>query len=263
MKKQFYYILVGVLALAFTACSSDDDNKKKTNSASVTKQFVAYELYEKGKLDTKVETIKYDNKGRMIEASTTEIDPDDGTEYPVVSTVTYLPNAIMVQTKEKENTNTTVYTLDEKGRIAQGQAEEKTCTYSYDKDNQLVRIKTKNDPTDIVITWKDGNVVGVAEGDEETTYTYNALSSKKFMGINSNISMPNIESVDPILFKQGSYGVYPKNLIQSFSGYTIVNENGGTKRVKYEYTNTYTFDKDNYVTKVVCSNGYLEKFTWR
>ena len=229
------------------------------------KQLVNYETYEGKKLNVAIKNIKYDGEGRIVEGTGNSIDYEERKMYEVTSTVSYLPGRITSQNKSNEETSTGTYILDKYDRIVEEQKEDETRLFFYDKHNQLTLVKdTYKDYTkEIAITWKDGNIVRVAMEGAVFNYVYSTLPADNFIGRHTLVSLPYINEVSPILFKEGYYGAYPKNLIQSYNCSQTIIDNGEKEMVNFECTNTYTFDKDNYVTKVVGSNGYSETFTWK
>ena len=77
------------------------------------------------------------------------------------------------------------------------------------------------------------------------------------------MALPDIYMLDPVLFKQGFYGAYPKNLIKTYTRKEYITENGEYKQVERTYTLTYTLGSNNKITKITNEQGLTETYTWK
>ena len=135
------------------------------------------------------------------------------------------------------------------------EAEGEMYILSYNNHNQLAGCHA-NDGENIELTWTDGNISSVISRDEETTttnYTYTDYNAKHFLSVSAVFGTPELLGVDQVLFLQGYYGVYPKNLIKTE---TVVEESS-------TLTYTYEIDAMGYVTKASDSKGKFCVFTWK
>ena len=153
------------------------------------------------------------------------------------------------------------YVLDAQHRVVKmilpetDLAEEEMYILSYNNRNQLAGYYA-NDGENLELTWTDGNISSVISRDEETkttNYTYTDYNAKHFLSVGAVFGTPDLLVVDQVLFLQGFYGEYPKNLIKTE---TVVEESS-------TLTYTYEIDAMGYVTKASDSKGKFCVFTWK
>lgn len=249
MKKS---VLMGLLSLTvclFTACSSDNDDSNNGNLNTSGEKLVGYTEKLVG-IDGSDEHVifqdfKYDAQGRLIKVTVihaTKASPYSP-PFTTIITYSYSPNTIFKQSPEG-NVN---YTLAN-GRIYKSvysnRDQHEICEFTYDNTGQLTRVTSSNDGMTNII-WENGNIV-YADG---STFTYTDYPSKKFVSLD-NLEYCIPDGVEPILFQQGYFGKYPRNLVKTIQK--------GSKTINY----TYTFDsKGNVLT---ATNGWHKSTcTWK
>ena len=158
-----------------------------------------------------------------------------------------------------ENRNE-LYTLVN-GRVIKAVSSEdnrtRTYEFTYDHSGQLIRVLKGSDMTNYV--WENGNIIS----DGESTYTYTNKPAKKFVVLEDlEYCMPMPDGVDPVLFQQGYFGKYPRNLVKTAHSVTRHGDGSHYYTTPLEINCTYTFDSKGNVTKAKDSKGTEGVFTW-
>ena len=264
MKKIVLFVLLSFGMCLFTACSSDNDDKENNNGGGMNlagERLVGYS----DNLGNVYSDFKYDAQGRLISVTRAYTEPESHStdNYNHLITYSYAENTILRLYKgtgshdnEKE-----LYTLVN-GRIIKAVRSQydRTSTYefTYDQLGQIIRVSNSNDMTNYV--WENGNIIS----DGESTYTYTDKPAKKFVVLEDlEYCMPIPHGVDPVLFQQGYFGKYPRNLVKTAHTVTHYYYGSGHYTTPLEINCTYTFDSKGNVTKAKDSKGQEGVFTWK
>lgn len=219
-------LLVAFAAIWCVACSDDDgDSTNQKQVKSITCKEYDYN-------DTWVDVFEYDNQGRITSIKTT-------TEKDGMSTIkyTYEKNKIIATQLGGKDALKMEYTLNDKGLVvssigtySDGETENE-CTYSYNADNQLIKIDGDNESE---YTWKNGNLITETRYGDTQTYSYSKYANKT-IGVN----FFDHTNFDPdYLNGMGFMGKRNANLLD----YWI------RTSPKTTFSYEYTFDDDGYVT---------------
>ena len=148
-------ILLGLLACTlsvFTACSSDNNNEKNSEKPVLTGEKIT-SFTENGEAFTT--NIRYDMLGRVVSV-TRESTTNENKEKTFI-TYKYYEHQIEAQTSGTRNAST-VFLL-KNGRITNSTLtgeESNTAECIYDDNNQLIKVYTKDNSTNI--NWENGNI---------------------------------------------------------------------------------------------------------
>lgn len=239
-------LVLSILAIVLGACSDDDkeDGLRGANGEKLVSKvifdkdnYITFE-YDKDGIIKKV--IEY---GRWAESGSQE------GEHSGSSTKTFTYNhsvdKIIAQYESKEiddrtgeeetDSETTIYTLNNKGLIVASKDDYETVAYTYNDKNQLIRFTAKNE--DYKFIWENSNIIeekDIVNGESLGNYTY-SNNANKALQLNF---IYNLSVLNNYLFCYGYFGVTNKNLVSS--------SNEGESSYEYE------FDKDGYVTVMKC-----------
>ena len=255
MKQKFLFGLLSLLVCMFTmtACSNDDDNNNGGGDVKSGLKLASVDWGNDGKDgDTGGKhTFTYDQQGRV------KMDV-----YNEVHGITelyhydYQEDKIVVTITEANSQSSKMEFILKDGLVVELRDYYGNDYYTYDKDKQLIGVKTSNFETSIV--WKNGNMVSCTTKDNygNDTYTYeytSELAVKSFIHV-SDFCIEGLEEAD-VLFNMGYFGKQPKNLLASVTG------SDGTS-----YAHSYKFEgKDNYVSEWTVtgkSKTNTRKLTW-
>ncbi len=232
-----FYIAATIILLA--SCNNNDISGKNPdgnrNGMTIANMESPHEKY----------SCEYDDKGRIIRLTDEQIHTTQ--EY------FYQEDRILVTDESGEIEKT--YFLNDKGIIFKSTSRDnKESTYLYDNENQLIEMKS---PGITNITWQDGNIIQVKEGNRQIyNYTYTDISSDKGIVISNAgvclsiaypVSAPDFPvksrsnsdfglDMDYFLYYTGYFGKYPKNLLASRT------DKSGSD--PYSSTTTYQFSYD-------------------
>lgn len=212
---------------------------------------------------TSIKTVNYDAQGRITSLAMTQIDANTNKNVNLNLVYRYTNDSIIlsITNLESKAVNKVEYVLDAKHRVVKvilpetDKVEEGIYILSYNNRNQLAGCYA-NDGENLELTWTDGNISSVISRDEETkttNYTYTDYNAKHFLSVDAVFGTPDLLGVDQVLFLQGYYGEYPKNLIKTE---TVVEDSS-------TLTYTYEIDAMGYVTKASDSKGKFCVFTWK
>ena len=260
MKKIFSLVIFGLfLSLGLTSCKGDSPEPPMPPAAQ-GKKLVGYVDSE----GITIKTIKYDTRGRIIFISA--IRPDDETNKMVESNFTYhyTSDSIIISMSDPDGSNVISIKceLDSKGRVSKMfvpevyDEEAVMYLFTYDKNNQLINSYASDNESQ-TITWSEGNITGIVNQHKKVTtqtmYTYTDYNAKHFINLGAVDGTPDILGVEGILFWQGYFGAYPKNLVKTSS---VVGDDDKT-------TFTYKLDDQGYVVKASNSDDDFCVFTWK
>ena len=263
MKKTVLFGLLSFTMFLFTACSSDNDDKENNNGGGMNlarERLVGYS-------DTRghvYSDFKYDDQGRLISITGARSEKGSHDTYNFLITYSYAENTIFRQLKASHYNIKNFYTLVN-GRVIKAVSSEdnrtRTYEFTYDHSGQLIRVSEGSDMTNYV--WENGNIIS----NGEVIFTYTDKPSKKFVALEAGLyCMPIPDGVDPVLFQQGYFGKYPRNLVKTI--HTVTHHYNGS----YSYTtpselnSTYTFDSKGNVTKAKTATESREGefvLTWK
>lgn len=263
MKKSVLFSLLGLAVCLFTACSSDnDEGEEPTPPTASGKRISSVKIVwgDEGS-DGSFITLSYDKQGKIISGK--GVYTEKGETYTSNINYNYSNTSIEVREIASDGFSYSYnYTLDSNKRISKAlityNNHAETCEYIYDEKGQLVGISS-NGEYSYTLSWHNGNISTVVETETRNgrtsqtieNYTYTNYSTKNLIGIEGRGVVGIPDYLDPILFMQGYFGVYPKNTI---STYTRNNE--PTETQKYEV------DGQGYITKISVSDGDICTFTW-
>ena len=262
MKKTVLFGLLSFTMFLFTACSSDNDDKENNNGGGMNlagERLVGYS----DNLGNVYSDFKYDAQGRLI--SVTEAYTDPKTRSTDNSPITYIysENTILILISYNSRK---LYTLAN-GRVIKAVSSEydrtRTYEFTYDQLGQIIRVSDGSNMTNYV--WENGNIIS----DGETVYTYTDKPAKKFVVLEDlEHCMPIPNGVDPVLFQQGYFGKYPRNLVKTAHSVTHHYNGSYSYTTPLEINCTYTFDSKGNVTKAKEfkakeSEGQEGVFTWK
>ena len=209
-------ILLGLLACTlsvFTACSSDNNNEKNSEKQVLTGEKIT-SFTENGEASTT--NIHYDMLGRVVSV-TQESTTNDGKKKFFI-TYKYYEHRIEAQTSGSKDASAVFLLKD--GRITNSTLtgeESNTAECIYDDNNQLIKVYTKDNNTNI--DWKNGNIeeINYSLGYHKhfKQFVYSPRSAKNFIALGElEDCVPAIDGIDPFLFMQGYYGKFVNNLVE-------------------------------------------------
>ena len=243
-------ILLGLLACTlsvFTACSSDNNNEKNSEKQVLTGEKIT-SFTENGEASTT--NIHYDMLGRVVSV-TQESTTNDGKKKFFI-TYKYYEHRIEAQTSGSKDASAVFLLKD--GRITNSTLtgeESNTAECIYDDNNQLIKVYTKDNNTNI--DWKNGNI-------EEINYSLGY--HKHFIALGElEDCVPAIDGVDPFLFMQGYYGKFVNNLVEEVYSYNSFSISPTFRNLDAAYT--YTLDNKGKVVSVRNNNGNIGNYTWK
>ena len=246
------------LTLGLTSCKGDSP-EPPTSPLEQGRKLLGYVDSD----GTSIKTVNYDAQGRITSLAMTQIDANTNKNVNLNWAYRYTNDSIIlsITNLESKAVSKVEYVLDAKHRVVKmilpetDEAEEEMYILSYNNRNQLAGCYA-NDGENLELTWTDGNISSVISRDEETkttNYTYTDYNAKHFLSVNAVFGTPELLGVDQVLFLQGYYGEYPKNLIKTE---TVVEDSS-------TLTYTYEIDAMGYVTKASDSKGKFCVFTWK
>lgn len=260
MKKTVLFVLLSFGMCLFTACSSDNDDKENNNGGGVNlagERLVGYS----DNLGNVYSDFKYDDQGRLISTTGAHTEPGTHSTYNFLVTYSYSESTILKQLKGNSDNRKDFYTLVNRRVIKAVNSEDnrtRTYEFTYDHSGQLIRVSEGSDMTNYV--WENGNIIS----DGESTYTYTDKPAKKFVVLEDlEYCMPIPDGVDPVLFQQGYFGKYPRNLVKTAHSVTHHYNGSYSYTTPLEINCTYTFDSKGNVTKAKDSKGQEGVFTWK
>lgn len=177
-------ILLGLLACTlsvFTACSSDNNNEKNSEKQVLTGEKIT-SFTENGEASTT--NIHYDMLGRVVSV-TQESTTNDGKKKFFI-TYKYYEHRIEAQTSGSKDASAVFLLKD--GRITNSTLtgeESNTAECIYDDNNQLIKVYTKDNNTNI--DWKNGNIeeINYSLGYHKhfKQFVYSPRSAKNFIAL--------------------------------------------------------------------------------
>lgn len=265
MKKTVLWSLLGLFVSVFSACSSDDNNEPTPNPSKQTAQLVTYQLDDQHRTIT-LDEIKYDAEGRITKLVTSVKYKSGGGDFTIERNYTYRKDSVFAVTNNGGYTKHFGAKLDEQGKIVSAKDEEGEYRFTYSNGNQLTYIyeTSYGSEYESTLTWQNGNIISANVNNEKKDYTYTDYSASDVVKLEeTSMALPDIYMLDPVLFKQGFYGAYPKNLIKTYTRKEYITENGEYKQVERTYTLTYTLGSNNKITKITNEQGLTETYTWK
>mgnify|MGYP001684191280 CR=1 FL=1 len=265
MKKIVLRVLLGLFVCAFSACSSDDNNGPNFNPDNKEAQIATY-LWENEYRIITLKEITRDIEERVTKLIIVSKSKTDNDEITTEQRYTYRKDSVFMVKTENGYTRHVNAKLDEEGKIVSANDDYGVFKFYYVNGNQLSHVheNSQGSDYDTFITWGNGNIFSVNASSVKTDYTYTDYPATHFLKINDwSMALPDIITLDPILFKQGFYGTYPKNLVSNYTRQELVNENGEDKQVERTHTLTYTLDSKKNVTKITYDQGTTETYTWK
>ena len=260
MKKTILLGLLTCTLSVFTACSSDNNNEKNSEKQVLTGEKIT-SFTENGEASTT--NIHYDMLGRVVSV-TQESTTNDGKKKFFI-TYKYYEHRIEAQTSGSKDASAVFLLKD--GRITNSTLtgeESNTAECIYDDNNQLIKVYTKDNNTNI--DWKNGNIeeINYSLGYHKhfKQFVYSPRSAKNFIALGElEGCIPAIDGVDPILFMQGYYGKFVNNLVEN--AFTD-NKPRPTPTDEIEnITYTYTLNNKGKVVKVTDNKGNIGNYTWK
>lgn len=258
-KKVLLGLLVCVVGL-FSACSSDNNDDNKGGNTVVTGEKIIGFTDNKGNV---LSDFKYDKQGRLVSV-TLENTTNDG-KKKISITYKYYEHRIEAQTSGSKDASAVFLLKD--GRITNSTLtgeESNTAECIYDDNNQLIKVYTKDNSTNI--DWKNGNIeeINYSLGYHKhfKQFVYSPRSAKNFIALGElEDCVPAIDGVDPFLFMQGYYGKFVNNLVEEVYSYNSFSISPTFRNLDAAYT--YTLDNNGKVVKVRNNNGNIGNYTWK
>lgn len=258
-KKVLLGLLVCVVGL-FSACSSDNNNDNKGGNTVVTGEKIIGFTDNKGNV---LSDFKYDKQGRLVSV-TQESTTNDGKKKFFI-TYKYYEHRIEAQTSGSKDASAVFLLKD--GRITNSTLtgeESNTAECIYDDNNQLIKVYTKDNNTNI--DWKNGNIeeINYSLGYHKhfKQFVYSPRSAKNFIALGElEDCVPAIDGIDPFLFMQGYYGKFVNNLVEEVYSYNSFSISPTFRNLDAAYT--YTLDNNGKVVKVRNNNGNIGNYTWK
>ena len=260
MRKTISLGLLACTLSVFTACSSDNNNEKNSEKQVLTGEKIT-SFTENGEASTT--NIHYDMLGRVVSV-TQESTTNDGKKKFFI-TYKYYEHRIETQTSGSKDASAVFLLKD--GRITNSTLtgeESNTAECIYDDNNQLIKVYTKDNSTNI--DWKNGNIeeINYSLGYEKhfKQFVYSPRSAKNFIALGElEDCVPAIDGVDPILFMQGYYGKFINNLVEEVYSYNSFSITSTFRNLDAAYT--YTLDNKGKVVSVRNNNGNIGNYTWK
>ena len=258
-KKVLLGLLVCVVGL-FSACSSDNNDDNKGGNTVVTGEKIIGFTDNKGNV---LSDFKYDKQGRLVSV-TLENTTNDG-KKKISITYKYYEHRIEAQTSGSKDASAVFLLKD--GRITNSTLtgeESNTAECIYDDNNQLIKVYTKDNNTNI--DWKNGNIeeINYSLGYHKhfKQFVYSPRSAKNFIALGElEDCVPAIDGVDPFLFMQGYYGKFVNNLVEEVYSYNSFSISPTFRNLDAAYT--YTLDNKGKVVSVRNNNGNIGNYTWK
>lgn len=258
-KKVLLGLLVCVVGL-FSACSSDKNDDNNGGNIIITGEKIAGFTDNHG---TVISNIQYDKQGRVVSV-TQESTTNDGKKKFFI-TYKYYEHRIEAQTSGSKDASAVFLLKD--GRITNSTLtgeESNTAECIYDDNNQLIKVYTKDNNTNI--DWKNGNIeeINYSLGYHKhfKQFVYSPRSAKNFIALGElEDCVPAIDGIDPFLFMQGYYGKFVNNLVEEVYSYNSFSISPTFRNLDAAYT--YTLDNNGKVVKVRNNNGNIGNYTWK
>ena len=260
MKKTILLGLLTCTLSVFTACSSDNNNEKNSEKPVLTGEKIT-SFTENGEASTT--NIHYDMLGRVVSV-TQESTTNDGKKKFFI-TYKYYEHRIEAHTSGSKDASAVFLLKD--GRITNSTLtgeESNTAECIYDDNNQLIKVYTKDNSTNI--DWKNGNIeeINYSLGYEKhfKQFVYSPRSAKNFIALGElEDCVPAIDGVDPILFMQGYYGKFINNLVEEVYSYNSFSITSTFRNLDAAYT--YTLDNNGKVVNATDNKGNIGNYTWK
>ena len=257
--KTFRFIGMALFAVLmcvnFASCSSDDDPTEEKEEGGVVvsgKKLVKIVGTSKDSSDSETYTFKYDNKGRLIEATESYLEGSykDTETY----TFTWGDDAIKVIAKGSDYTDN--YTLILKNGLVQN--DENDNVFTYNSSNRIVKCSSGDNYGDgeFSVIWDSDKLVSISMENEDATLTYGTSCKKGYFPFFATILA---NDADAALFM-----AHPE--IAGMRTNQLPTKLTWTDKYGSETsTFTYEFDKEGYISKIVGEeifDGSTETYTY-
>ena len=246
-----------LMCVNFASCSSDDDptEEKEEGGVVVSGKKITKIVRKSGDGDSEIYTFKYDNNGRLIEATALYVGDRDKTYQ-----FTWGDNAIkVISTLKYSNSNytgTDTYIITLKNGLAQNN--EDGNSFIYSNSNRIIKC-TSNDKYgegEFSAIWDGDKLVSISEEDEDATLTYGTSCKKGYFPFVA--TMLAVDADAALFMAHPEIAGMRTNQLPTKITWT---DNYGSEIS----TLTYEFDKEGYISKIVgeeISNGSTETDTY-
>lgn len=255
MNKKSIAVALGLLAI-FSSCSTDSEDGKGKTSVRMLTSFSDNE-------GNTYSDFKYDEQHRLLSFSkkaVQTIDDEIISSKQTHTSYTYFPDSIIKEITGDGTHIKGTYILTA-GRVSKATINNSGYTelflFSYNTNGQISQISGYEDGGKTIVSWDKGNIDNVTisyDGIDESNqiaYTYTDYPAKNFIAFEElGYAFPILYGVEPVLFKQGSYGEYPRNLVK-------------TVNTADAYTCNYTINNQKDIIKFMDNRGKEGNFTWR
>lgn len=251
-----------LMCVNLASCSSSDDDpteKPEEGGVVVSGKKITKIVFKSEDGDSEINIFKYDNNGRLIEA--TALYEGDRDKYTETYQFTWGDNAIkVISTFNDSNSNytgTDTYTITLKNGLAQNN--EDGNSFIYSNSNRIIKC-TSNDKYgegEFSAIWDGDKLVSISEEDEDdATLTYGTSCKKGYFPF---VATMLANDADAALFMaHPEIAGMRTNQLPTKITWT---DNHGSEII----TLTYEFDKEGYISKIVSeeiSNGSTETETY-
>ena len=256
--KTFRFIGMALFAILmcvnFASCSSSDDDpteEKEEGEVVVSgKKLVKIVGTSKDSSDSETYTFKYDNKGRLIEATESY---QEGS-YKDTDTYQFIwgDDAIKVIINPTYN-----YTLTlNNGLVQNSNLDDENGVFTYNNSNRFIKYSSKSKYDTCSAIWDGDKLVSISNYDNEATLTYSSSCKKGYFPF---IATMITYDADAILFMAHPEiaGMRTNQLPTSITW----TDNYGSETSTF----TYEFDKEGYISKIVGEetfDGSTETYTY-
>lgn len=256
--KTFRLIGMGLLAVLmcvnFASCSSDDDDPteepEQEGGVVVSGKNLVKIVGKSGDGDSEIYTFKYDNNGRLIEA--TESYEEDGYEDTDTYQFIWGDDAIKVIINPTYN-----YTLTLKnGLVQSSDLDDEDRIFTYNSSNRLIKSTAKYEDETFSAIWDGDKLVSISEYENDAILTYGTSCKKGYFPFIATLMTYDGDAA--LFMAHPEIAGMRTNQLPTKITWT---DNYGSEIS----TLTYEFDKEGYISKIVGEeifNGSTETYTY-